>query len=84
MRLNGETAHVAGPTAQDEPGERPEGDDDPPHERPESRHRAGHDDQSHDRAEKRKAELSMNEPVNGIVEPAGPDEFRLDELGRAS
>ncbi len=28
------------------------------------------------------AELSTNEPVNGIVELAGPDEFRLDELVR--
>jgi len=28
------------------------------------------------------AELAMNEPVNGIVELAGPEEFRLDELVR--
>jgi len=28
------------------------------------------------------AELAVNEPVNGIVELAGPDEFRLDELVR--
>jgi uncharacterized protein YbjT (DUF2867 family) len=28
------------------------------------------------------AELAVNEPVNGIVELAGPDEFRLDELAR--
>ena len=26
------------------------------------------------------AELAVNEPVNGIVELAGPEEFRLDEL----
>jgi uncharacterized protein YbjT (DUF2867 family) len=28
------------------------------------------------------AELAVNEPVNGIVELAGPEEFRLDELVR--
>jgi uncharacterized protein YbjT (DUF2867 family) len=28
------------------------------------------------------AELAVNEPANGIVELAGPDEFRLDELVR--
>ena len=28
------------------------------------------------------AELAVNEPVNGIVELAGPEEFRLDELAR--
>jgi uncharacterized protein YbjT (DUF2867 family) len=28
------------------------------------------------------AEVAVNEPVNGIVELAGPEEFRLDELAR--
>jgi uncharacterized protein YbjT (DUF2867 family) len=29
------------------------------------------------------ADVAVNEPVNGIVELAGPEEFRLDELVRA-
>jgi uncharacterized protein YbjT (DUF2867 family) len=28
------------------------------------------------------AEIAVNQPVNGIVELAGPDQFRLDELAR--
>jgi uncharacterized protein YbjT (DUF2867 family) len=28
------------------------------------------------------ADVAVNEPVNGIVELAGPEQFRLDELAR--